>query len=583
MSINKHLLESLADQASSSSSIGGGRKAVKRWIEKNIAHPRHENQKWSWAGHEYQIAICQDQHPWVACQKAAQVGVSELSLSITLALLSVMPNSNVIYTLMNNRYARVFGASRFDPAIRRSPKLQALRNADVDSTSLKQIGSSYLHITGGHSESSAISIPASALIVDEVSFISREVLGAYASRLEHLPEEEKILIQFSTPLYSDSGISAIYDQGDQKVYMVLHERCNQWTDIDPVRDYIIPKCEIPLKKFDTSDLDKYDIDKAYVKCSHCGNEITRQNLADPDKRAWVPTYLERSKVIGLPSTYQVLPTDVSAIKSLPQIIRSLSLYKTPSRFFQFGLGLPYDEAGGQISNEACRNAFTGEHIPFEKANNVYNCVLGADIGKTSHMVIARREGKNLVVLEMKSIKQGFSDELQTSIYNYYLRYNCLKGIADSQPDFSSVRAIQGKLPDGAFLAAYFVKSISGSLFPFEIKGKDGMVAIVRTRILDAFIEDFNKGRIILPRFDHDKQKEITNHLRSVKKVTELDGIGEESVKYVKMTGVDHWLFSLLYAYVAAEMIAGFGQVIVMPSVKEIVGKVRMPWAVGGRG
>jgi len=572
--MNKHLLQSLADQAEASASTGGGRKALRQWIEANIAHPRNDNQGWSWRHHEYQIGIVEDSHPWVAVQKPAQCGISELAVCMTLGLLSVLPNSNIIYALQSKSYAQKFAATRFDPAIDRSKKLQALRNKEVNSTELKQIGSSYLHLGGTHSESSAISIPASALIIDEVSFSSPKVLGTYMSRLEHLPEEEKILIQFSTPLFSGMGVSEIFDKGTQHVYMVYHDACGQWIAIDPKYDYIVPGLDDTLDKLEAGDLERYDVDNAFVKCNHCNHKITQENLADPNRRAWVPRFQERLNKIGVPHTYQVLPTDVSGIKSIQQIIRSISLYKTSERFWQYGIGLPYDSLGGQIQLDKAMDCFQIEEVKPEQGKSLYGCVFGMDIGKTSHFMVGRKVGKQLYVVRMETIKQGFEGELQNTVHTRFLQYNCVKGVSDSQPDFSAVKEVQGRLPENAVYGAYFVRSAAGTMNPYVVKDKEGLVAIVRTKALDALIDDFNKGNILLPKLHKEEDRmEVVRHLMAVKRVSGDSDFGEEGGKYVKLTGNDHWLFALLYLHTAANMVENDSSTVVLPAVAGMMGRV----------
>ena len=572
--MNYHLLESLADQAEAAASTGGGRKALKKWVEANINHPKHDNQPWSWRHHEYQEGIIADSHPWVAIQKPAQCGISELAVCMTLGLLAVLPNSNIIYALQSKKYAQTFSSTRFDPAIDRSKKLQALRNKDIDSTSLKQIGSSYLHLGGTHSESSAISIPASALIIDEVSFSSPKVLGTYMSRLEHLPEEEKILIQFSTPLFSGMGVSDIYDRGTQYVYMVFHDSCGKWIAIDPQFDYVVPGLDDSLDKIEVRDMERYDIEKAYVKCNCCGNAISRQNLADPTKRAWVPRFAERVGKIGVPHSYQVLPTDVSGIKSMPQIIRSLSLYKTTERFWQYGIGLPYDSAGGQIQLDKAMAAFQVDPVSPQNGKSLHGCVLGMDVGKTSHVTIGRKVGKQLLVVHMETIKQGFEGELQQTVKERFVQYNCLKGVSDSQPDFTAVRDIQSGLPENAVLGAYFVRSASGTMLPYVVKPSEGLVAIVRTKALDAMIDDFNKGNILLPKLEREADREeVIKHLVAVKRVSDETELDSDGGKYVKLTGIDHWLFSLLYLYIASQMLDNDSTLIVLPALSQMMGRV----------
>ena len=573
--INAQLFDSLIDQADAAGSQSGGRKSLRRWIEKNIRHPTKDGKPWSWVDHEYQLGIVEESHPTVYVQKPAQSGISELAVNITLGLLGVFPNSNIIYALQSKTYAQTFASSRISPAINKSPKLRELINKDVDSTSLKQIGSSFLHITGTHSESSAISVPASALIIDELSFANPGVLGTLASRLEHHKEEDKIVFGFSTPLYSNMGISAAFDQGNQSTYMVYHEACGHWVPIEPLTDYIIPGFNESLDKFDRKSLSEIDPDKAYVKCQQCGNEISRQNLADKSKRAWVPKYLEKTGNIGTPHSYQVHPTDVSGIKSMGQIIRSMALYKTTDRWFQYGLGLPYDAGGGQIIESVARKAFSTEHFSPENGKLLYGCVLGLDVGKTSHLTIARKVDGKMVVVRMETVKQDFEGALQTTVVDRMRQFNCVMGVSDAQPDHTAVRAIQEHLPMDMFYGGYFVRAMSGSIDPFKVKEADGMVAIARTRMIDAFVDMFNKGNVVLPQVVF--KEEVVSHLLKVKRITDEKDTGDDASRWIKLDANDHWFFSLLYCYVALEIADNESSKLWLPS--SLVGMSRISMRV----
>lgn len=572
--MNLEIWDALCDQVDSAGSQAGGRRALRKWIERNIAHPTIDSKPWSWEGHEYQLGIVEDLHPQIHVQKCAQVGVSELAVAITLGLLGVFPNSNIIYALQSKTYAQTFATSRISPAINKSSKLRALLNREVDSTSLKQIGSSFLHLTGTASESGAISVPASALIVDEASFAKPSVLGALASRLEHKREEEKIILGFSTPLYSGMGISLSFDQGTQHTFMVRHDACGKWVSVEPLTDYIVPGHDGPIDKLERRDLEsgKACADDAFVRCSGCGEVITQANLAAAEKRAWVPKYLERVGKIGGNHSYQVHPTDVSSIKSMPQIIRSLHLYKSTDKFIQYGIGLPFDGGGGKINEEVSRKAFIGENVSIDQGKLHYGTVIGVDVGKTSHVCIAKRVDGKMIVLRMETVRQGFEGETQQLIRDRILQFNCRKGVSDAQPDHTLVRAVQEMTPYDLYWGAYFVRSMSGSLNPWKVKEAEGMVAVARTRVFDAFVDYFNAGNVILPNVPF--KEEIVSHLQAIRRITDERATGEDASTWQKITGIDHWFLSLLYTYVALEMLDEEGGVGLVPA--SMLGMGRVP-------
>jgi hypothetical protein len=147
----------------------GGLRTAAEWICKNTADPRNSAKPFSFKSHEYQIGILNDTHPFVAVRKATQCGQSEASVRLALAICAKFSNISAIYVLPSIRFATKFSMARCDPVIEASRKLKALANRDVSSSELKKIGSSFLYFTGAAQNSSAISIPARALIADRLA------------------------------------------------------------------------------------------------------------------------------------------------------------------------------------------------------------------------------------------------------------------------------------------------------------------------------------------------------------------------------------------------------------------------------
>jgi hypothetical protein len=574
--INYDLFNNLTDQLESAVSASGGRKGLRRWIEKNISHPLKTNQRWSWKNHEYQCGIVEDQHPWVATQKAAQTGVSELSLNMALGLCAVLPNANLIYSLQTSNFAKKFATTRFGAAINRSKKVKALLNREVDSTELKQISSSFLHITGAQAESNAISVPAMALINDEISFCSPGVIGALMSRLEHLDEKDKTLIQFSTPLYGNMGISAIFDKGTQHHYMVYHDGCGKWVAVSPLVDIVIPGFDKQIKDLVKSDLsdNKLNIDGSYVKCPSCGNAITRQNLANSTRRAWVPKFQERVGQIGLPHTYQVTPLDVAGIKGVPQVIRSLDMYGSTSKFIQYGLGYPYDSSEGMILPSSIDRAFCGKEVRPESSESVYGAAFGMDVGKTCHLSFAKRVGNTYEFFWFEKALIDGDGSMLDRIKDRWFRFGVLKGISDHGPDIQMIKNLKEFLPVGGFYSGYFTRGGGRRLDAYEEKETDATVAISRTRMLDEFVSDFNKGNIVLPRNTLHK-KEISDHLQNMKRVAHLNSTGEEQAVWIATSPQTHYFMSMVYCYTAMQMLQNDSQLIVMPSSGGLIGTARV--------
>ena len=87
------------------------RKDLGDWVVNNTFL---NGRKFTTKGHEYQAKIMEDESPEVVIKKSAQIGISEMSLRMTLGLVSIMPNFSAIYTMPTATLAGVYTKTRLD-------------------------------------------------------------------------------------------------------------------------------------------------------------------------------------------------------------------------------------------------------------------------------------------------------------------------------------------------------------------------------------------------------------------------------------------------------------------------------------
>jgi len=167
--------------------------AIPEWICSNTRHPDDPTKPWSFKYHEYQIEILRTDSEYLSAIKAAQTGMSELSVRLMLALASLYRSKNFMYILPSSSFARKFVVARVDPVIEMSEQLSRETSKE-------------------------------GLVMDEVDFCSQKVLTSFYSRLQHNMPGESIVTRFSTPTLPGYGISAMYESGSRAVYMVWHEK-----------------------------------------------------------------------------------------------------------------------------------------------------------------------------------------------------------------------------------------------------------------------------------------------------------------------------------------------------------------------
>lgn len=570
------LYDTLLDQVETAATTGGGMSNIATWIAANTRDDRDFNRNFSYSGHEYQVGILNDTHTHIAVRKATQVGLSTLSLRLALAVCAKFSGISAIYVMPSVRAAQKFATSRANPVIDASPRLKSLLDREAASNEMKKIGSSYLFFTGAAASTSAISIPARALFVDEMAFASPEIISIFVSRLGHQKEEEKIVRYFSSPLHPNSDISKLFDDGTQNIYLTYHDRCQSWVVVDPVEHMVIPGFDDHLTNIAYSDLDdpKNRIADAFWQCEKCHQPVSIANLSDPTRRAWVPRYPDRFM-----ASYDANPLVLPQLRTPQALLADLALYKSTTRFLQFAMGVPAESASDMILDAALDRAFTVRPVgPTD--GGVYGAVMGCDVGKLSYYVIGKKVGATFEVFYMDNVRQTPDNATGLRLVERYQQFNCVQGIIDSAPDISLPLWLQTKLPYGQIWGAYFVRGRGkANLDTVETVIDSGTIKIARSRAFDGFVEAFNKGLIRLPA-GMPREPEVRAHLQRMKRVINYDATGDESVIWTATDKENHWLLALLYAWLAAEQVGTSTSIVQGLDLSRLIAKVKMPGGVG---
>jgi hypothetical protein len=493
--------------------------------------------------------------------------VSEIIIRISLALLAKLQGRHAIYTLPDAGFAKKFAPTRFDPVIAASERLRAIVSQELNNTSVKQIGSSYLHIAGANSEQQSISVPASILIHDETAYSNQEVLGTYSSRLGHLQEDQEIVYEFSTPLLPNASIHKAFLEGTQDVYMVYHQSCNQWVNPDPITNLIIPHTKTPIELLSKSDItDNPNIDNAYIECPHCKQPISIDNLATPTYRAWVPTFPDR-RTRSFDANFLVLPQ----IRTPAKILRDRLNYRSTEKWLNFAIGRPADSSDNRLTDSAIDNAFNLTESPLS-----FLTVAGMDVGKTCHLLIGRAVSEKLFIVHSALPKQDESNNSAQQFIDTYKQYRCTQGVIDAGPEFTVTTHAQANLPYNQVWGCYFTRGRGKTNLEFyEQKDSEGVVTAMRTRALDEFASDFNHGRILFLRsLPHAEL--IKKHLKVPARVTDSNSAGEDISSWISTSSEDHFFFAVFYTWLAWKMSIGSHHVVAdMPESGILFGKARM--------
>ncbi|HHL35205.1 MAG TPA: hypothetical protein ENJ30_12650 [Desulfobulbaceae bacterium] len=555
-----------------------GRSAIPQWIIDNTRHPNDPTKPWSFLHHEYQIGILETDAEYISVIKAAQTGMSELSVRLMLALASLYRSSRFMYVLPSSGFSRKFVVDRVDPVIESSPQLSRELSKEVNNSEIKRIANSFIYFAGAQKTGQAISVPAKGLVMDEVDFCSQSVLTSFYSRLQHNMPGESIVTRFSTPTVPGYGISQLHEAGSQGVYMVWHEKCGQWVVVDPLQDIILPGWqEDTLENFTKADLDDptLRLEAAFVQCPHCHKPISQSNLSDPKKRAWVHHYPDKVE-----KSFYVSPLDVAAINTPEKILRNVRNYNRHIDWINFGLGKAFQDAENSVVKQAVEKSATAITV-YPGKSGVQGGLIGSDVGKTSHLLVGVRDGKYMDIIWAERIRQDGSGNLVSTWKERMDEYGAWKMVVDAGPDISSPQQLIEESVYGRAWACYFTRGSSRRLSDLDIKEEEQIIGAYRTSIIDKVVKQLNGGLIRLPK-GHPELPTIIKHFTQMKRVSRLsDTTGETTAHWASLSKENHYFFALVYLMIADDLATGQGAVVALPDTGAIR-KVQVGGAIQDR-
>ena len=528
-----------------------------RWIIRNTKNPKDENHNWSFKHHEYQVDIVNDSARRICAKKCSQVGFSEKSVRSTLAFTALVRNSTAIYTLPTAGFARMFTKQRIDTVIDASETLSAMRNRDVDSSEMKQLGNSFLYIKGTMGQGSAISIPADLVVQDEIDFSDQQVLTTYASRLGHaeadqVTGEKGYMRKFSTPTVGGYGISLEYDRSSQARYAIYHDDCGQWTAPDFMDDVVVPGFDDVFRKFEKEDLlnPMYKIGEAYLRCTKCRCKITAENMCNPEKRKWIHAFPDRNY-----HGYMIYPFDVPHINPICATILTMADYDRKADWVNFKVGVEYEDAENSFLRSAMTRATQVRWVPPDVGAGF--TVAGLDQGKTSWLLIGHPAGRKVDVIYAERIRQDGEDNLGATALRRLKEFGVKLMVMDAGPDYTTAFKLASAAKHNQVYRCEYVNKPS----PQQKRNcwydeEEQIVKAYRTGTFDDAAKRMNNGHIMLPQ--HEETRLITQHLSNIKRIQVQDAAGEPVARWVKAgtgpAGEDHYAHALNYLMMAAGMV-----------------------------
>jgi hypothetical protein len=247
------------------------------WITK---HTMLRGEPFSFKGHEYQLKIISLECEEALIRKCSQIGLSELPIRDSLAMVNVMPGFTVIYTLPTAAFSKTFARTRVDPMIELAgPEARAPRREQRRGEAVRR----FLPLLPRHEGHDGRDLGAGRLPrARRVRLQRLEVLSTYQSRLTHSPYKWKR--KFSTPTINGWGISAEFDVAEQHWNMVKCKHCNLHFLPDYFQHVIVPGWDEDLREINADNLHTTRYREAQLHCPGCGKV---PSLDVPEHREWV--------------------------------------------------------------------------------------------------------------------------------------------------------------------------------------------------------------------------------------------------------------------------------------------------------
>lgn len=525
---------------------------LSEWVTK---YTTINGKPYSFKGHEFQQKVLDDPSPHKVVRKCSQVGLSETALRYAAALMGTMRHFTLLYVLPTASFSAMMGKTRMTPIILGSSALRSLASeGELDNQGVKQFGSNYLWFRGASSDTAPISIAADGYVADEVSFADQQILGDFQSRLTHSPYRWKF--ELSTPQYSGCPIDAAFQRSKKKWCAVRCTHCGE-RFIPSYYDHVkIPGFDRHLDEITKDNIHKTRFLEAYLGCPRCGRAV---NLSI-ENREWV---VENADEDWLASGYQIQPFDAPSIISLPYLIEASTGYASKSKFRQFNLGLPSDDAESGLTEGDI------EAAGVELAKTPFSHhVMGIDQGNVCHFRIGGvTPAGEIIEVHRERVPLGRFKERYLSLKS---QFNITATVADMQPNVSL--SMEMAEMDGSYYPAVY--STRQGIDIFDVRLRDAspeegimalrQVSVNRNTLFDRLMSDIRTGRLKMCRdSEWDVMKAHMIDMKRAEVSLRNNTWGSTWVKSAK--GNDHYMHAGGLLWIAAQL-RGVGSSRLIPSM-----------------
>lgn len=527
-------MRSLPNIASVSPTIQQGVEHLNSWLWAFLNEIKLVGGAFSLLGHEFQVEPMSVRTVAKVVRKARQMGWSELEILDSIhGLKTLRYPVGVGYLMPSLEKIASFSKTRFKPLIKRNPETIGRYVQDTDSVSLKQIGNGFLYFRSGRlsqeiqgqmkSSAGLKGEPWDHAVLDELDEMMP--IDQVESYVDTAMAHSKIrtIVKIANPTLPDYGISAAFDESDQRFWFCKCRACGEWTcmdDEDLTHEEIFEKRIVEVHG------------KVIRACRKCGRSV------DPRNGQWVP---RRRDVIGV-AGYSIGHPSASWIDPAA-LLKAFRQTRDLANFIRLILGRPYVEAENRLSIaqvlECC--GFDGiqdhDHGP---------CYMGVDQGGSGkdllHIVVGKKHPVQAATYPYLGIQKGWEE------LDHLMRaFHVTRCVVDGLPNQDDARKFAKRFPGRVFLS-YFSDTQKGSYLWDE---KKLIVNSNRTEAMDASHKELQGALVILPRQDLEIVQEFAKHCNAVaKKLEEDEETGSKRYVYVRLKKADHFRLANCYEAMA---------------------------------
>lgn len=491
-------------------------------------------------GREYLDEPMRTDFPRLVFMKGTQGGASlVVILKILHGLIYGRYPRGVLYLMPTIEDIREFSQSKFGPLF--SDNISVLGKylmagkKGVDSTTLKQIGNSFLFLRPatlsrkvdvGYDESSRLkAISVDAVAFDELdTFEDQTVVQKALGRMGASKAKDEFYI--GNPGTPNRGIDAQFLESDQRHYWIRCQKCTAETCAEK-------------QFFENANFIKVrDDGSSYLGCKECGNQIfVKDGYWKPD----VPSKSDRYH--GYRWSQLILPDT-----NLYQLLQD---FRYPPQgnlgdVMRTKLGMPFIAADdvltqGQVfaccdQNREMRDSHPGP------------CAMGVDVGDVKHIVIGGRvDSPRGTGEEHFEIFKAIRLEKWDDIHALATRFNVRSAVIDADPFRDSARQFQRREKYRVWLCTYNETTVTA----VQYNPKTKLVKVNRTEIFDQTGRMIRERQVVLPRKHSPSMEEFAKQVTDPVCIEEENKRGGGIIRRYRGRK-DHYRNALNYFRLAAD-------------------------------